>query len=117
MACLYILKNQKNKYYIGITGLPLLDRLQRHNKGDVYSTRYGRPWKLIFSEKFNNLKEARDREKQIKSWKGGNAFKKLISKAAGSSNGRTLDSGSSNLGSSPSPAALKRRKNKFGGVK
>ena len=117
MPYLYILKNRFSQHYIGITALNPNQRLQRHNKGDVYSTKLRRPWKLINIESFKTLQEARKREKQIKSWKGGNAFRKFISKAAGSSNGRTMDSGSMYLGSNPSPAALEIKKHKFGGVK
>ena len=79
--------------------------MERHNKGDVLSTKLGKPWKLIYFEEYKDYKEARCREKQIKSWKGGNAFKKLLSRTAGSSNGRTQDSESCYLGSNPSPAA------------
>ena len=116
MQCfVYILKNNRGKHYIGITKLPIDKRLERHNNGDVFSTRAGRPWKIVYLEKYDNYITARSREKQIKSWHGGNAFKKLISSAAGSSNGRTADSGSAYLGSNPSPAALGIR-NKFGGL-
>lgn len=117
MPLLYILRNKNNKHYIGITNLDPEKRLQRHNKGDVYSTRLGRPWKIIYLEMFRTLGQARIKEKKIKSWKGGNAFKNFLFKAAGSSNGRTMDSGSINPGSSPGPAALKRNDYKFGGVK
>lgn len=79
MAFLYILKNINNKYYIGITEIKVADRLLRHNRGDVKSTKLGRPWCIIYVENFISMVEARKREKQIKSWKGGNAFKKLIS--------------------------------------
>ena len=112
MGNLYILKNLKSKYYTGITELSPEERLERHNNGDVYSTKWGRPWKVIYTEKFNTMEEAREREKQIKSWKGGNAFKKLLAKSAGSSNGRTADSESAYLGSNPSPADVSRSKNK-----
>lgn len=78
MAHLYILKNDKNKYYVGITELEISVRLSRHNKGGVKSTKTGTPWNIIHIEKFNSMGEAREREKRIKSWKGGNAFKKLI---------------------------------------
>ena len=118
MTFLYVLKSRLNKYYTGITALDPYKRLERHNKGQVYSTKSGRPWELICVEKFRTIKEARKREKQIKSWKGGNAFRKFLSKAAGSSNGRIHASGAWNLGSSPSPAALEgNNKYKFGGVK
>ena len=115
MPYLYVLRNVIGKYYTGITTTEPEKRLQRHNKGDVYSTRIGRPWQLIYIEKYETLKEAREREKQIKSWKGGNAFKKFLDRAAGSSNGRTTAFGAVYLGSNPSPAALS--KSKFGGVK
>ena len=87
MKCFtYILENQKGKYYIGITKISLENRLLRHNRGDVKSTKLGRPWHLIYAEPHNSYKSARKREKQIKSWHGGNAFKKLLATVAGSSN-------------------------------
>jgi len=86
MPYLYVIVNQIGKHYVGITTLDPKKRLERHNKGDVLSTKLGKPWKLIKVEYFKTLQEARKREKQIKSWKGGNAFKKFLSKVAGSSN-------------------------------
>jgi predicted GIY-YIG superfamily endonuclease len=116
MNCrLYILENQRGKHYIGITKLDLDKRLRKHNRGEVYSTKFDRPWKVLYFEKYSNYKEARGREKEMKSWHGGNSFKKLLHIAAGSSNGRTWDFESQYLGSTPSPAAMGRRK--FGGVK
>lgn len=116
MVLLYILENRIGKHYIGITSLSLKERLAKHNKGGVYSTKFGRPWKIIYWEKYKNFKIARERERQIKSWHGGNALKKLIGRAVGSSNGRTAGSGPVNLGSNPSPTALPTSL-KFGGVK
>jgi putative endonuclease len=76
---LYILKSsESNRYYVGITSLGPIVRLGYHNLGMVKSTKAHMPWKLLHSEKFKDYKSARTREKQIKSWKGGNAFKKLI---------------------------------------
>ena len=106
MVLLYILENDQGKHYTGITSVPLKSRVAKHNRGEVCSTKFYRPWSLIYSEEFGDFESARKREKQIKSWHGGNAFKKLIGSAAGSSNGRTADSGSVYLGSNPSPAAL-----------
>ena len=89
MQCfLYILENQKGKHYIGITKLHPEERLSRHNKGDVLSTRHGAPLILVCVEKYDNYQEARKREKQIKSWHGGATLKRFLHKAAGSSNGR-----------------------------
>ena len=78
MAFLYVLKNSMGKFYVGITELNAEERLVRHNRGDVKSTKSGRPWKIVHTENFTSMLEARVREEQIKSWKGGNAFKKLI---------------------------------------
>lgn len=65
-------------YYIGICR-DLDKRLEKHNKGGVRSTKRRKPFRLIFTEKFRNYLEARIREKEIKSYKGGNKFKELIS--------------------------------------
>ncbi len=93
MKCsLYILQNTLGRHYVGITKLPIEERMMRHNKGEVPSTRFGCPWKVLYTETYAAYLEARLREKQVKSWHGGNALKKLLSSAAGSSNGRTSDS-------------------------
>ena len=112
MAHLYILENKDKKHYIRITNFLPKKRLEVHNKGKVYSTKLNKPWHIIYLENFDSLETARVREKQIKSWHGGNAFKKLVAEAAGSSNGRTVAFGAINLGSSPSPAASAGSKNK-----
>ena len=112
MSCfVYILEDKEKRHYIGMTKLDPLTRLNRHNSGDVYSTKWGKPWKLVHFETFESYFEARKREKQIKSWHGGNGLKKLLSKAAGSASGRPGASEASNLGSNPSPAALDRKYN------
>ena len=74
----YILKSLGlNKYYIGSTD-NLKDRLIRHNSGRNKSTKNYRPWKIIYTESFKTKQEAYKREMQIKSYKGGQAFKKMI---------------------------------------
>ena len=105
MARLYILKNRQGRFYTGITSLEVDKRLDRHNKGEVKSTKNGRPWQVVCVKVFKDMKSARYMEKRIKSWHGGHFFKEFISRAAGSSNGRTHPSGGWYLGSSPSPAA------------
>jgi putative endonuclease len=64
-------------YYIGVTG-NLKKRVEFHNKGLQRSTRSRKPYKLIYYEEFHNKSEALIREKQIKSYKGGEAFKRLL---------------------------------------
>ncbi len=114
MCFLYILKNKRGRHYIGITSLDPEERLVRHNSGDVRSTKFDRPWHIVYVESSDDITKARQLEKLIKSWHGGDAFKKFLAKAAGSSNGRTLDSESKYLGSNPSPAALAGKKNLAG---
>ncbi|MBC8345561.1 MAG: GIY-YIG nuclease family protein [Candidatus Marinimicrobia bacterium] len=74
----YILKSEKdNKYYIGSTE-NLETRLNVHNSGSVKSTKNQRSLKLVWSEKYSTRAEAMGREKQIKRFKGGEAFKQLL---------------------------------------
>ena len=78
MFCVYILQSQKDgKYYIGYTE-NIEIRLKWHNEGRNKSTAYRRPLKLVHSENFLTKQGAMQREKQIKLYKGGNEFKKLI---------------------------------------
>ena len=76
----YILKSEfEEKFYVGHSN-DLDKRLRYHNGGKVRSTKAYRPWKIIYIEVFKSKREAYKREMQIKSYKGGEAFKKLISK-------------------------------------
>jgi putative endonuclease len=74
----YILQSLKDhRYYIGETH-NIQERLLFHNSGLQRSTRNRIPFKLVLSEEYPSREDALKREKQIKSWKGGMAFKKLI---------------------------------------
>ncbi len=74
----YILQSQKHgKYYIGSCE-DLSVRVKKHNGGRVRTTKSGIPWIVVHKEFYESRVEAVRREKQIKSYKGGNAFKKLI---------------------------------------
>ena len=78
MIYVYVLKSLVDKrYYIGITK-NLENRIFKHNAGGVSSTKHRKPFELKYSEEFENYNLARIREKEIKSYKGGNSFKKLI---------------------------------------
>ena len=68
-----------DRYYIGYTS-DVNDRLRHHNSRANKSTRDGIPWNLIYCENFQTKREAWLRERQIKSYKGGEAFKKLVNK-------------------------------------
>ncbi|MHB0977846.1 MAG: GIY-YIG nuclease family protein [Minisyncoccota bacterium] len=78
MQYLYILKSSKNgKYYIGCTK-DIIRRLEEHNKGQNESTKNACPWELVCHRQFDSQAEAFQEEKKIKSFRSGNAFKKII---------------------------------------
>jgi len=78
MYYVYIIKSEiVEKYYIGYTS-NIINRLKHHNSGANRSTKPFHPWKIIYTETYNTKKEAWLRERQIKSYKGGEAFKKLV---------------------------------------
>ena len=74
----YILKSLKDKsYYIGQTK-NIQARLIKHNTGQSRFTKKKLPYKIIYVKSYKTRKEAIKREKEIKLYKGGNEFKKLI---------------------------------------
>jgi putative endonuclease len=78
MFYIYILKSQKTgHFYIGQTE-DLIARLNKHNSGLVKSTKYGIPWNMILHEEYLSRAEAIRRELEIKSYKGGIKFKRLL---------------------------------------
>ena len=78
MYKVYILQSLKNnRFYIGHTS-NLENRLLYHNNGKVRATKGGIPWKSIYIEDYSTKSEAHKREFEIKNYKGGIKFKKLI---------------------------------------
>ena len=78
MHYVYILKSEVlGKYYVGYTS-NLEKRIKDHNAGRSVFTKNGVPWKIVYSETLEDRKSAWLREHQIKSYKSGEAFKKLI---------------------------------------
>jgi len=73
----YILKNKENKYYIGYTS-DLNKKIAKHNSGSSVYTRLKGPWEIAYYETFQTKADAFKRERQIKKYKGGAAFKRLI---------------------------------------
>jgi len=62
----YILESELDgTYYVGSTR-DLDVRVARHNQGGSRYTKSKRPWKVIYSEKFENKSDALIRERQIK---------------------------------------------------
>jgi putative endonuclease len=78
MYYVYILRSSKTgKHYIGYTD-NLLRRLKEHNSGRTKSLYKHVPLEIVRVEEYDSSEEARKRERQIKRYKSGEAFKKLI---------------------------------------
>jgi len=74
----YILQSLKDsKYYIGSSS-NVSARVDYHNSGRQRSTKHRIPFELILFEEYGTKEEALKREKQIKGWKAGEAFKRLL---------------------------------------
>jgi len=78
MYYVYILKSLRDeKHYIGYTK-DLQQRIADHNRGKSSSVKTRAPFLLVYQEEYSSRLEAIRREKQIKAYKGGIAFEKLI---------------------------------------
>jgi putative endonuclease len=74
----YVLKSLKDLLlYIGSTD-NLKRRFKEHSNGEVQSTKYRRPLKLIFYEAFSNREDAICREKYFKTTKGKTTLKIML---------------------------------------
>ena len=70
MYYVYILQSQKDlNYYTGLAK-DLERRLQEHNSGQTKATKSRRPFKIVYTEKFETLEQAREREKFFKTGSG-----------------------------------------------
>jgi|SRR5688572_14933316 len=74
----YILQSLRDNEYYGGKTLNVEARLSFHNKGLQRSTRNRIPFRLVLVEKYENRSFALKREKEIKSWKAGVAFKNSL---------------------------------------
>ncbi|MBU0605743.1 MAG: GIY-YIG nuclease family protein [Candidatus Omnitrophica bacterium] len=82
---MYILKSITiGGYYIGSCE-NIEERLAQHNDNKGRYTKNKGPFELIYKESFDSKADALKREKQVKSYKGGRAFKKLVSASPSSS--------------------------------
>ncbi|EKD57342.1 MAG: hypothetical protein ACD_57C00340G0001, partial [uncultured bacterium] len=65
----YILKSSKKHLYIGCTS-DIEKRITRHKSGDgAEFTFRNKTFDLVYREEYSTLKEARQREAQIKRWR------------------------------------------------
>jgi len=78
---LYILQSlsQKDRFYVGITNREN-ERIDEHNRGQTISTKKYRPWKVIYTEEFENKSESMKREKYLKSINGYKERLEIIEK-------------------------------------
>ena len=78
MFSVYILQSETSaRYYIGSTA-DLAKRVKRHNANRNKSTRLQGPWRVVYEEDFPTRQDAYRREMEIKNYKGGIAFKKIV---------------------------------------
>ena len=78
MYYIYVLQSIKdNKLYSGYTD-NLRRRLEDHNKGKVESTKFRRPFKLIYYEAYLHQQDATVREKYFKTQWGRNHLRKTL---------------------------------------
>ncbi len=77
MAFLYILLGKNNRYYIGSTN-NLDRRLEEHNGGKAKYTSEILPVKLVFSQEFPSLLQARRAENWFKKQKSSHLIKRII---------------------------------------
>jgi len=78
----YIIRNDvNNRFYIGSTN-NIKRRLKEHSRSKRQSIAHFGTYRLIYKEEYTTRSEAFQRERQIKAYKGGNAFKKLLREKA-----------------------------------
>lgn len=78
MHFVYILKSlSADKSYVGISG-DVERRLAEHNSGKSYYTKRHLPWKVVYTEKFDSVREAREKEKWLKTTSGRRFLKKVF---------------------------------------
>jgi len=65
MNYFYVLQLKDTKYYYGSTK-NLKKRIRKHQTSKVYSTKNRLPLNLVYYEAYQSLKQARMREKQVK---------------------------------------------------
>lgn len=73
----YVLGNNINKFYIGYT-TDLRKRLKEHNRGINKSTKFGRPWYIIYCEACLNEDDAKRREHYLKTNQGSRLLKRRL---------------------------------------
>lgn len=74
----YILQSKRTgRYYIGSTA-DVERRVREHNSGKTKSTKGRGPFVVVYTKTFQTKGEAYKHEMEIKRYKGGRSFKKLL---------------------------------------
>ena len=77
MGTVYILQGENGKYYVGSTN-DLVRRLKQHSQGHTWSTQRLKNFKLVFSQEYQSLPEARAIELRLKGLKRKDYLEKII---------------------------------------
>jgi len=83
MYYVYIICSLSGRYYVGVTD-DVARRVLQHNAGVSQWTARESGWRVVHTEEYPTLGDARRRELHIKRWKGGTAFKRLLAGSSGS---------------------------------
>ena len=79
MYYVYVLKSLVDRnFYIGYTADDPFVRLEKHNSGNVQSTKFRKPLELIYYEAYLNNDDALGREKFLKSGSGHRYLSKQL---------------------------------------
>jgi putative endonuclease len=74
----YIIQSiQYEDFYVGYTN-DIKKRLKTHNDGLNVSTKSHRPWSLVHYEAYRNDKDAKRREKYLKTSQGSRLLKRML---------------------------------------
>jgi len=75
---IYVMQSEiDNNFYVGYTS-DIRIRIEKHNKGEVQSTKNRRPLKLVYWEGCLNQKDATHREKYLKTSHGKRYIKNRL---------------------------------------
>jgi putative endonuclease len=78
MYFVYVIRIKRSgRYYIGQTQ-NLVKRLEKHSRGKTKSMKNRGEFEVVYVEQCSSRAEAMKREKEIKRYKGGEAFKRLL---------------------------------------
>jgi len=77
MFIVYVLQDDKGKFYKGFTN-NLARRFSEHLRGDTLTTSKMKNLKIVYTEQYSTMKEARLREVYLKTSAGRRFLKKIL---------------------------------------